>query len=275
MSGNAGVSALARLRGAFGAAGASATARMADRLLRTAAECPPTPLPDLSEAPEPVLRYLRQALPVSQSVRVVRLRQTGELRTDPRSDRWMRFEAEHIAVPAAEGFVWDARVRMVPLLHVRVRDALAAGEGSGRVSLLSLFPLAAAGGTPEMNSGSLHRYLAEAVWYPSALAPSGSLRWSGIDDRRALATLTSHGVTVSLEFRFDETGQVAAIYTPARWGRFGRTYLQRPWEGHFREFREWSGLFVPAEGEVGWHVDGVWRCVWRARIVEFEAETGL
>src|SRR5688572_7450692 len=41
--------------------------------------------------------------------------------------------------------------------------------GSGHVGLLSAFAVSAAAATPEMNSGSLHRYLAEAVWYPTAL----------------------------------------------------------------------------------------------------------
>src|SRR5690606_39033748 len=121
-------------------------------------------------------------------------------------------------------------------------------------------------------SGSLHRYLAEAVWYPNALMPSANLQWSGVDERRALATLTSHGTAVALEFRFAGTGEVSGIYTPARWGKFKEGYVQRPWEGHFHSYREWSGVVVPTEGDVGWYVDGTWRCVWRGRIVEFHAE---
>jgi hypothetical protein len=137
----------------------------------------------------------------------VRLRQIGTLRTNVRRERWMAFEAEHIVAPRSTGFVWNARVAVAPLLHVRVGDALVAGRGSGQVSLLSAFTVAADAGTPEMNSGSLHRYLAEAVWYPTALLPSAKLRWSAVDNRRALATLTEDGVTVSLEFRFADTGQ--------------------------------------------------------------------
>lgn len=37
-------------------------------------------------------------------------------RTDPMGERWMSFSAEHLVVPPATGFVWDARVkdRQVP-----------------------------------------------------------------------------------------------------------------------------------------------------------------
>ena len=220
--------------------------------------------------PAPVERYLRLALRTSRQIQEVRIGQAGTLRTDPRTERWMSFTADHLVVPAAAGFVWDARVRVAPLLHVRVRDSLIEGRGAGQVSLLSAFAISAAAGTPEMNSGSLHRYLAEAVWYPTALLPGGNVQWTAIDATRALATLTDHGVSVSLEFRFADTGEVTGIYTPARWGTFAGGYREAPWEGHFRGYRERDGLLVPTEGEVGWHVDDEWRLVWEGSITAFQ-----
>jgi hypothetical protein len=225
----------------------------------------------LDAAPAPVARYLRWALRIDGHIQEVRINQTGTLRTDVRSGRWMPFEAEHVVVPPAVGFVWNARVTVAPLLHVRVRDALVEGRGSGQVSLLSAFTVSADAGTPEMNSGSLHRYLAEAVWYPTALLPSATLRWTEIDATRALATLADHDVSVSLEFRFAETGEVTGIYTPARWGKFPEGYRQVGWEGHFRDYRDRDGILVPTEGEVGWYVDNQWRAVWKGRISAFEA----
>jgi len=230
--------------------------------------------PDADKVPAPVARYLRWAVPERKYIQQVRMRQIGTLRTDVSSERWMPFEAEHIVVPPATGFVWNARVSVAPLLHARVRDALIEGKGSGHVSLLSAFTVSAAAGTPEMNSGSLHRYLAEAVWYPTALLPSPNLRWMEIDASRALATLTHGGVTVSLEFRFAETGEVTGIYTPGRWGTFPDGYRQVPWEGHFRDYRERDHVVVPTEGEVGWYQDNEWRAVWRGRVVAFEVRTG-
>jgi hypothetical protein len=224
--------------------------------------------------PPPVARYLRLALRTRRHLREIRLRQIGTLRTDVNSERWMPFEAEHVVVPRATGFVWDARVQVAPLVHVRVRDALVEGKGSGQVSLFSAFTVSAAADTPEMNSGSLHRYLAEAVWYPTALLPSSQLKWSEIDATRALATLTSHAVTVSLEFRFAETGDVTGIYTPGRWATFPEGYRQVPWEGHFRDYRERDGVVVPSEGDVGWHVGDQWRVVWKGSISGFEIRTG-
>jgi hypothetical protein len=228
---------------------------------------------EIADLPPPVGRYLRMALPSSRSIQQLHMRQTGRLRTDATVDRWMPFEAEHIVVPAANGFVWNARVKVAPFVHVRVRDALIGGEGAGEVNLLSAFTVSSASGGIEMNSGSLHRYLAEAVWYPTALLPSSALRWTDIDATRALATLTSYGVSVSLEFRFAESGEVTGIYTPARWGAFEGGYRQLPWEGHFRDYRERSGVVVPSEGDVGWHIENQWRAVWEGAVVSYELRT--
>ena len=142
-------------------------------------------LNELRDLPEPVSRYFTRVLQQEQPIiQLVRFTQVGTLRTDIKGERWLKFEASQLVVPPVIGFLWDARVAIAPLLHVRVRDALIAGLGSGQVSFLSAFTVAAAGGRLEMNSGALHRYLAEAVWYPTALLPSANLRWSAIGRRQ-------------------------------------------------------------------------------------------
>jgi hypothetical protein len=238
-----------------------------DRLIRsgTADSDAAAPGPDcLDTVPAVVSRYLRHAIGTTQQIQEVRIRQTGTLRTDVRAERWMPFEAEHIVVPPAAGFVWNARVRIAPLAHVRVRDALIEGKGFGQVSFFSAFTVSAAANTPEMNSG----------WYPTALLPGPTLRWTGIDATRALATLTDHGISVSLEFRFGNAGEVTGIYTPGRWGTFPDGYQQVPWEGHFRGYQERDGVRVPTEGEVGWYVDNTWHSVWKGTVTGFQLRSG-
>src|SRR5688500_18458198 len=113
-----------------------------DRLERLASGEAHVSLPErTNELPEPVARYLRWSLSQSNSIRTIRLKQVGTLRTDVRSARWLPFEAEHRVAPHGIGFVWNARVQIVPLLHLRVRDAYIEGEGSGQVALLSAFPV--------------------------------------------------------------------------------------------------------------------------------------
>jgi len=228
---------------------------------------------DFEALPAPVARYFRFALHDGQPfIRQVRYHQTGQLRTGGEASRWLRFEAAHDVAPLSPGFMWDAKVDIMPLLHLRVRDGYVSGQGSGQMSVLSVLTIAREAGGIEMNSGALHRYLAEAVWYPTALLPASGVNWTAIDDGRALATLTDSGVTVSLEFRFNDRGEATGIYTPARWGRFDGRFEQAPWEGHFRDYQERDGIVIPMEGDVGWYTRDRWEPVWKGRIREVSFE---
>lgn len=226
----------------------------------------------LDELPPPAARYLRYALTDGQPfIRAARLRQAGALRTEPESSRWLLFSARHFAVPPAVGFVWDAKVTLPLGLHVGVLDSYVDGVGGGRVSFLSALPIAAASPAPELDSGALHRYLAEAVWFPSALLPESGVVWRAIDERSATATLEHGGTAVSLEFRFNDVGEVTGIYTPGRFGRFGGAYRQAGWEGHFSGYTLRAGMRVPRYGEVGWYDDaGELRIVWTGKLLDAE-----
>ena len=230
----------------------------------------PGPSSSIDDVPAPVARYLKWALPDGIDVESVRLTQEGTLRTDGRTDSWMAFTATHVVSARTAAFVWNARVQVAPLIHLRVRDALVDGVGSGQVTLMSAIRVGGDAGTPEMHSGSLHRYLAEAAWYPSVLRGSDRLAWKAIDDTRALATLRDRATAVSLEFRFGSSGAIEAIYTPGRWGKFDDGYRQVAWEGHFRDYTRVQGVAVPTNADVGWYTDGEWQPVWKGRMVSFE-----
>lgn len=250
--------------------------RMTASLLEAAAGSP-TELVDLdavSALPTPVGRYLRHVLTDGQGrIRTARLEQEGTLRTDVESESWSPFTARHLAVPPARGFFWDARVDMPLGTHVRVLDGYHAGSGSGRVSVMSAFEVASEAGGPELNAGALHRYLAEAVWYPTALLPGSGLEWSPVDENTARATLTDGGTTVSLEFRFNDGGEVTGVYSEGRYRRDGDRYERIPWEGRFRDYQTRDGMRVPLHGEVGWYdEDGGLQVVWRGRITNFTYE---
>ncbi len=251
------------------------TRTLIDSLLSEATSSAPkmVSFSELEALPPPVARYLRSALaPEQRRIRSVRIRQSGTLLVSPASDRRLPFEAQQAVAIGSPGFVWSARVRLAPGVSLGVRDAYLDGGGSGRVALWSALPLAREEPGTEMSSGALQRYLAEAAWYPTALLPSEGVRWTDLDDRRALATLADHGIEVSLEFRFDEAGLVESIYTPARWGRFDGRFEQHAWEGFFRRYERHDGILVPTEAEVGWHLPQGWWPFWHARVSAIEHE---
>jgi hypothetical protein len=228
---------------------------------------------DFRYLPAPVARYFRHVLVDNQPmIRVARYRQRGELRTGIDSARWMPFDAEQVVAPPAHGFLWDAHVGLTGPLHLLVRDAYLNGYGSGQVYAQSALAVDGQGGNMEMNAGALQRYLAEGPWYPTALLPAAGVRWTAIDDTRALATLSDAGITVSLEFRFNSEGEIVGVYTPGRWRTVGGGYVLTPWEGRFDSYQQIAGMRVPTGGEVGW-IDGErWQAVWKGQIRDIAFE---
>ncbi len=227
----------------------------------------------LAELPAPVERYLRYALREGQPmIRSVRLGQTGELQISTEKRKWRPFHAVQFVCIDPIGFVWDAQVTLPPKTTVCVRDSYIAGRGEGKVSLFGFlpFPMRVALSSPQLNEGELMRYLAESVWYPTALLHGEGVEWTPISDDQALATLADGATTVSLEFHFGEHGEVTRVTSPARPRQVGNDYIPTPWEGIHRNYREQSGMQIPTDGEVKWHLRGEAISVWKGHLQNLE-----
>jgi hypothetical protein len=224
----------------------------------------------IQSLPPPVQRYFRNVLQDGQPmIRSVELRQRGVLRTSVHARNWLAFSATELVVPPAKGFAWNAKVRLPFGTHVRVIDAYLDGIGSGHASFLSALALKEQTNVPELNSGALHRYLAEAVWFPTALLPQSGVQWTAIDEQSALATLVDGSPRVTLVFRFNEDNEVTHIESDGRWGYFDGIYRQMRWEGHFSDYRTLDGMRVPGYGEVGWYSGDTLEIVWKGDIQAF------
>lgn len=235
----------------------SGTAELVTRL-RAAAEAEGAPAAlttrEREELPGPVARYFRAVLPdVVPPIRYARLEQRGQFLARKGPKGWRPFRAvEHFTARPA-GFVWDARIRMAPGLHVMVRDGFVEGRGTMIGSMLGVWRVVSVEGTPELGAGALQRYLAEAVWLPTALLPSAGVSWRPLDGSGARATLTAGGTTVSADFHFGADGLVERVYTAAR-GRDvgGGRMVPTPWQGRFSSYARRAGLRIPMAGEVEW-----------------------
>lgn len=238
-----------------------AAERRADALLEASRSVEP----DDASLPAPVRRYLETVLPADPPTpRAVRVRQRGRLRLGDAASPWKPFTAtQHVAV-APPGFVWNASIRLAPLPSLRILDAFEEGDGTARVYLCS-FPVGGADPTPELNEAELARYLAEAVWYPAALAGE-YVEWEARDDASAEATITYRGTSASLVFHFDDRNLVSHVSTDGRYRRVGDGYELTPWTGHWRDYRTWGGVRVPTAGEVVWHPPGGAFSAWRGRV---------
>jgi hypothetical protein len=228
----------------------------------------------LATLPEPVRRYLRTAVGTSPPpVRYAHIAQDGEFRSNEEPDGWRPFHAQHYATVGTPGFVWDATIRMAPGVNVRVRDAFVDGHGAMDASLLGAVRVAHAPDTPELASGALHRYLAEAVWMPTALLPSAGVEWQPLDDSTARASLASNGTRVSLDFHFGEDGMVRRVSTPARARVVPGGVVPTPWQGTFGNYALRSGLRVPLDGEAAWVLPQGAQPYWRGHLRNITYDT--
>jgi hypothetical protein len=228
---------------------------------------------ELADLPAPVARYLGAVLRDGQRVpRRARIEQRGTFAVKPTPDGWRPFSAvQHFAARPA-GFVWDARIGMAPGLDFLVRDAFVDGTGSMYGTVMGAVPVVNVQGTPDIAAGALMRYLAEAVWMPTALLPSQGVSWAALDDTSARATLTAGGTTVSLDFFFGTDGLVERIYTPARGRDVKGTSVPTPWEGRWLEYAERDRVRVPTRGEVAWILAEGRVPYWRGEITKVTYE---
>ena len=220
---------------------------------RSAAAPPVVRLHDLQGLPATVQRYLRAVLSDGQPlVAAVSLAQQGQFNLSATGARWRPFTATQRVVLQPPGFVWDARVRMLPGLPVHVHDAYVAGEGRLHAAVLGLLPVADLHGTPGLARGELMRWFAEAVWYPTALLPSQGVRWDAVDDHAARATLAHGGITLSLLFHFGDDGLIDTVRADARERVVDGVVTTAPWQGRFWNYALRDGMRVPLDAEVGW-----------------------
>lgn len=228
---------------------------------------------DLATLPPPVVRYFRRVLKDGQPmITSARITWAGQFNMGkPGKNNWRPFTAVQLFVPAAPGFVWNARIALFPGVSVKVRDSFVEGCGSMHGAVLGLIPVVRAEGTPTLASGALQRYLGEAAWLPTALLPRSGVTWTAIDESRARATISAAQTTVSLEFRFDADGHPISVFAPDRFYDDGKgTPVPRPWEARNLRFSEQHGMMVPTESEVEWQLPTGPFVYWRGHAVAVE-----
>jgi uncharacterized protein DUF6920 len=71
---------------------------------------------------------------------------------------------------------------------------------------------------------------------------------------------------VSLEFRFNDAGEVAEVFAPDRYAENHGRYEPKPWLVRCSEYQVHEGMRIPAQCEVAWlEADGP-APYWRGRI---------
>jgi hypothetical protein len=187
-------------------------------------------------------------------VAAIRLEHTGTFNMSDAAEQWKPFVSIQHVTTRRPGFVWDARIAMMPGLPVCVHDAYVAGEGMLHATVGGLLSVADMRDTRDVAQGELMRFFAEATWYPTALLPSQGVRWEAVDEASARATMQDGDIAVTLLFRFDDVGLIASVRADARGRTVSGTVMPMPWEGRWKNYEWHEGMRVPLnQSATPWH----------------------
>ncbi len=228
---------------------------------------------ELTGLPVPVQRYFRTVLRDGQPmVLAVNVEHTGTFNVSETGEKWRPFTSIQRIITRRPGFDWECRMTMMPGFSVRVHDAYIAGEGILHASLFGLLSMVNLRGTPEVAQGELMRFFAEAAFYPTALLSSQGVQWEAMDDTSARASLKDNDITLTLLFRFDDSGLIKTVRAEARGRTVAGQVIPTPWEGRWSNFELRSGMLIPLKGEVAWILPNGPKPYWRGNIERISFE---
>jgi hypothetical protein len=208
---------------------------------------------ELEGLPAPVQRYFRAVLKDGQPIiTAVTIDIAGTFNMSPTGEQWKPFTSRQRVVTRRPGFLWDAKIAMLPGVKVRVVDSYIAGNGLLRATVQGLFTMADQRGDGDIARGEFMRWFAEVLWYPTALLPSQGVRWEAVDDHSANATMVDGPLSLTLLFRFNDAGLIGSFRAEARGGMVGDKMVMAPWEGVWSNYQTRDGVQVPFTGEVAW-----------------------
>jgi hypothetical protein len=103
---------------------------------------------------------------------------------------------------------------------------------------------------PELDQGTMLRYLNEMTWFPIALL-SDYVTWQAVDDRSFDVTFNDGGKSVTARFIIDEQGRLINFVTQ-RYRENKGQYTFDTWTTPMTEWDQMAGLNLPVHGQAVW-----------------------
>lgn len=206
----------------------------------------------LADLPAAVQRYLTYSGVIGQRpTETVRLQYTGKFRL-ARDKPWMRLDVDQYYATTPPAFQWNARFRMFGVPFMVGSDTYTDGHGHMFGKLLGLKTIFDARG-PEMDMGTMVRYLQEAAWFPTAFLNRDYFTWGEVDDHAADLTFTHGGRSVTARLFFDDTGRYINLIAE-RYMENNGTYRMGTWAAPMIEYGHFDGFNVPVSGSGVWYL---------------------
>jgi hypothetical protein len=98
------------------------------------------------------------------------------------------------------------------------------------------------------------RYLAELAWVPYAALGNGALEWRPVGDAALDVTTRVGDDAVTVQLRFDASGDIAGASARARPRLVGKESVATPWGASFSDYEVVGGVRIPTRAEVYWNL---------------------
>jgi len=121
-----------------------------------------------------------------------------------------------------------------------------------QIKALSLIPVVDAHG-PEIDQGTLLRYLGEMIWFPTA-ALSDYLSWEEVDAHSAKVIMNYGGVSASGIYQFNEQGDISSFKAQRYMEKNGQ-YSLEDWGAVVTSYKEFNGIRIANKGQVIWYLN--------------------
>lgn len=200
---------------------------------------PPEPT-ESAQLPAPVARYLQAAYPDGPpEVETVVMEGSGRFRRRPLP--WIPIR-DRISLRPGVNRVSDMTVVLGPFTLMKVLDAYVDGHGITRF-------LRTADVGDQIDQGSLHPLLCEALMFPSSWSRMPGFAWEGVDGTTARLRLPFQDGTEVATVGFDpSTGFPSAYETP----RFKAKGAKAGWRINMLDWRRFGPVMVAGRIVVTW-----------------------
>ena len=210
---------------------------------------------DLEGLPESVKKWLTSIGVIGQEkIQKVNLSQRGKMKLDPNQEKWIEPTAKQYIRVDKPGYLWYVDLPMIPMINTKGRDLFYEGEGSMVIRIGSVIPVVNVAGNHKINESSLHRFLLELPWYPTA-ALEDYMSWEEIDHLTARGILSYKGMQVEALFFFQEDGTLFR-QEAQRYKENDEDAKRLPCIGEIKSHIMVEGLRIPSRTDVTWIIDG-------------------
>lgn len=208
---------------------------------------------DISHLPEIVRKWMQNSGVIgNEKIVSVRLEQKGEMKTKPEG-KWMPFTATQYFNVKDAAFVWTTEVDFMPMIDMVGRDKLIDGKGEMLIKLANVIPIVDEGNNEKINSGAMLRYMAEIVWFPSAVLCDYVL-WEAINANLVKATFTLNGKAVSGIYTFSDEGNFKSFEADRYYGG-GKDATLETWFIKAEDYKDFKGFKIPNKCNVTWKLE--------------------